>query len=202
MFSGIVEAQAKIEGFYPNGSVRQLVIERPQSFDDINPGDSICINGVCLTVESFTSKTITFAVGPETLKVTGWEASNPLESPVNCERSLRFGDRLHGHLVTGHVDDVARVTALWPLEATLTFEIEIPSSVAPLLWKKGSLAINGVSLTINEVLKNRAQFCLIPETLKRTNLANIQVGTVLNIEADNMSRGLLRLKEVENEHHT
>lgn len=197
MFSGIVESQAKILGFSPSGSVYRLVIQRPQGFDDIQTGDSICINGVCLTVETFSSSELTFAVGPETLKITGWNSSNPLSGSVNCERSLRFGDRMHGHLVTGHVDSVARIARIESQSDTLIFEIEVPEQIAPLVWKKGSLALNGVSLTINDVESNRASFCLIPETLKRTNLANIAVGGLLNVEADNLARGLLRQKEFE-----
>ncbi|MEQ1877935.1 MAG: riboflavin synthase, partial [Bdellovibrionia bacterium] len=146
----------------------------------------------------FNEKEITFAVGPETLKVTGWLGpANLLTGTVNCERSLRFGDRIHGHLVTGHVDSVARVLKVDRFDQSLIFEIEVPENIAPLVWKKGSLALNGVSLTINEVAGSCASFCLIPETLKRTNLANLKTGNFLNLEADNYARGMLRQKEFE-----
>lgn len=202
MFSGIIEAKSEILEFSLRGSVYELKLLRPPQFDDLKRGDSVAINGVCLTVETLTPEYVTFAVGPETLKITGWSSCNPLTGPVNCERSLRFGDRVHGHLVTGHVDALARVAKTERLDSSLIFEIEIPGPLAPLVWRKGSATLNGVSLTVNEVQGNRASFCLIPETLRLTNLSEIEEGSWLNIEADNLARGLLRLKETESEHHT
>ena len=120
------------------------------------------------------------------MNVTGW---NPKAGDVvNLERSLRFGDRVHGHFVNGHVDDVGVVTAIEDRVETRDLWIETTPEFAPFLWKKGSVGVHGVSLTINLVDESRFQVGLIPETLKRTNLARLRVGDRVHLEADAMAR--------------
>jgi riboflavin synthase len=201
MFSGIIEAQSDILRFAARESVLEIAIARPFEFDDIKIGDSIAVNGVCLTVEKQTPQELIFAVGPETLAVTNWD-SEKLQSPVNLERSLKYGDRLHGHLVTGHVDGRAQVTEVKEDGEALLLEVEVPQPLAPFIWRKGSIALNGVSLTVNNVVGARAQLCLIPETIKKTNLARLRAGSHVNLEVDNWARGLLRIKDFGLEHHT
>src|SRR4051812_1007571 len=106
MFSGIVEAQSRILKAEQDQNLVRITVEKPTDFNDLNAGDSIATSGVCLTVERFDEKTIQFALGAETLQVTGWTAEKLKGLQVNLERSLRFGDRVHGHVVSGHVDAV------------------------------------------------------------------------------------------------
>jgi riboflavin synthase len=195
MFSGIVEAVQKIMTAEEAPGVIRIKVERPQSFDDIKLGDSISTDGVCLTVEKFDSQTITFALAPETLKVLNWKTSNAgglAGRKLNLERSLRFGDRIHGHLVTGHVDSLATVKKAQPEGESFFLDVEIKDTVLPYVWKKGSITLNGVSLTVNEIQKNVVSVCLIPETLKRTNLGDLKVGDFVNVEPDYMARAVLR----------
>src|SRR5437764_346351 len=109
MFSGIVETTACVTGSHREGELVRIHIERPKSFGDIAIGDSIAVNGVCLTVEEFDPNSMRFALGQETLRVTGWSAAGVQGKVMNLERSLCLEDRIHGHLVTGHVDTLGKV---------------------------------------------------------------------------------------------
>lgn len=204
MFSGIVEAQARVisavdaaaEGAADSeGKLVRIVVERPQEFDDIKTGDSIATNGVCLTVERFDQKTITFALGAETLQITGWSAQSLKDSKVNLERSLKVNDRVHGHMVSGHVDTTGKVVRKIDLGGSVQLDVQASPEVLRYVWKKGSWAVNGVSLTINSVEAGVVSHCLIPETLLRTNLGEIEVGAKVNLEVDMMARGLVTFLE-------
>lgn len=201
MFSGIIETTAKIESCVERVGVLECRLSRPKEFGDLTIGDSIAVDGVCLTLEKFDADTMTFALGPETLRVTGWDPRRLHGRIVNLERSLHFNDRIHGHLVTGHVDAVATVLGREQVGETLRLTIGIPAAFAPYLWSKGSVALNGVSLTVNACSKTEFQVGLIPETLKRTNLGDLNVGDTLNLEIDNLARGLVhavnRMKELD-----
>lgn len=195
MFSGIIEAHAPVVSATQQSDVLRISIEKPKDFNDLNSGDSIAVNGVCLTVESFTELMIQFALAAETLQVTGWSAKSMLGSQVNLERSLRLGDRIHGHLVSGHVDAMGRVVGLMDHESTRVLKIEVPGPLEPLVWKKGSLTINGVSLTVNKFEQSVVEVCLIPETLARTNLGLLKTGDPVTLEVDTLARALLRYIE-------
>jgi riboflavin synthase len=201
MFSGIVEVPGKVIEFVDHGSTFQLILEKPETFDDIQIGDSIAVDGVCLTVSEFNTDQMSFDVGPETLKITGWSSEEKLHPGrlMNLERSLRFGDRLHGHLVSGHVDSRATVRQIKPLGEALWVQIEVPRHLLSYVWKKGSIAVNGVSLTVNEVDGRFVDFCLIPETLKRTNLTFLREGDSVHVEIDYLVRGISRVREAQNE---
>ena len=199
MFSGIVEAKAPIVRAeeISRDQLTRIWVEKPAAFDDLKLGDSIAADGVCLTVEAFDNKTIQFALAAETLTVTNWKTSTDSRGAaglvgrtVNLERSLRMGDRIHGHLVSGHVDAAARVTRVEDAGGTRFVDIEIPLALRALVWKKGSWALNGVSLTVNSVEGGIATHCLIPETLLRTNLGAVRVGDLVNIEVDVFARSL------------
>ncbi len=174
-------------------------VERPSDFDDLKIGDSIATSGVCLTVEKFDARSITFALGAETLKITGWTEAKLTGARINLERSLRLGDRIHGHMVSGHVDATGRVSAVVDLGGSVRLDVEAPPQLLRYVWKKGSWAVNGVSLTINEVV-NEAAFVivshtLIPETLRRTNLGALKKGDPVNLEIDMMARGMVAFLE-------
>lgn len=168
-----------------SGVVR-LAVERPLHFESLLAGDSIANNGICLTLESFTDDEMSFCLGPETLQVTKWEPV--VGERVNLERSLRFGDRVHGHLVSGHIDDVGFVSEVSDGPETRTLIIEMNRGMLPFVWRKGSVAVHGVSLTINNVEGHHFTVGLIPETLKRTNLGELKKGSRVNLEADAMAR--------------
>ena len=200
MLSGIVEALSPVQSARVlsegGGHLVQIEVERPREFDDIKNGDSIATNGVCLTVEKFNDRTIQFALGAETLQITGWSADELAASKVNLERSLRLGDRLHGHMVSGHVDGVGLVTRLNDDGGSVFFDVQTPRPLLRYVWKKGSWAVNGVSLTINSVSEDGVVgMCLIPETLKRTNLGGLKPGDKVNLEVDMMARGMITFFE-------
>lgn len=190
MFSGIVETQTLVLGLKKTPPSAKLSLQRPSNFDDIKNGDSIAVNGVCLTVESFNSESMEFTLGPETLNVTGWDEDLYVGNKVNLERSLRAGDRMHGHLVAGHVDCMGEVKSFEELGDSWELWVSFPESFRPYLWKKGSVAVNGVSLTVNEIAADVFQVTLIPETLRITNLNELKVGDRLCLEADSMARAL------------
>lgn len=193
MFSGLVEAcvsvlDAEVPAGADEAHLLRLILERPSTFVDVRSGDSIACDGVCLTLESFTEHSLQFALAHETLRITGWTALSLRGHRVNLERSLRASDRNHGHLVTGHVDARARVVDVRDASGVRWMKIQVPSSLRSQVWPKGSWAVNGVSLTINGVDGDELEHCLIPETLARTNLAQLKTGDDVNVEVDQMAR--------------
>lgn len=195
MFSGIVEARSKIKKISQLKSSIRIQIDRPVTFKDIKIGDSISTNGVCLTIEAFTAKAIQFCLGAETLHILGDQFSYWHKYPLNLERSLQFGERVHGHLVTGHVDASARITKTFADGECWQLQVEVPKEISAYFWKKGSVCLNGVSLTVNNFLKvgktHRLEVCLIPETMKSTNLTAYQLNEYLNIEADYLAKAYI-----------
>lgn len=199
MFSGIVEAVEPVMNLVVKDRSLKIEVRRPPTFDDIKIGDSISVNGTCLTVENFTDDRMFFTIGLETINVLHLNLADvdqpnfPLRRhPVNLERSLKYGDRIHGHYVTGHVDNLARIVETRAEGDCRFVKLELPAT--RLLWQKGSVTIHGVSLTVNSVAGGdtlQIEVCLIPETLVRTNLSQYEVGDLLNIELDWMAKGLL-----------
>ncbi len=187
MFTGLVEAKSPVLQRQVSGGGLDIQISRPESFDDLKTGDSIACNGICLTLTSFDSKMMGFSLGAETLRVLGNDIF-PLQTSVNLERSLRFGDRIHGHLVTGHVEDTGMVEKTVDNQGNYDWTIRAQTTLAPFIFKKGSLCVNGVSLTVNEVKidgKNLlVEFCIIPETAQKTNLLEIPQGGRVSLETD------------------
>jgi riboflavin synthase len=199
MFSGIVEAQSQIISEVRAPQVTRISIQKPIEFDDLKVGDSICTNGVCLTIEKFDQEQIQLCLGAETLQLLGEAYQNWKSKPVNLERSLRLGDRIHGHLVTGHVDCVAKVIESFQDGECWQMQIAIPISIRKHFWKKGSICLNGVSLTVNEVLSTAdgaiVNVCLIPETIKKTNLSQIKKDEFVCVESDYLAKSYLQQKE-------
>jgi len=200
MFSGIIEAQSTFIQQSMDPQALRLQIQRPPEFTDLHIGDSICTNGICLTIEKFDETMIQFCLGAETLKLLASTLPQWSKFPINLERSLRFGDRVHGHLVTGHVDVAASVRRAEADGECWQMQVEIPASLASFFWKKGSICLNGVSLTVNQVarLKSGAALvdvCLIPETLKKTNLQHFRVNDFIHVEADYLAKAYYQIKE-------
>ena len=196
MFSGIVEAQTKILKVVPLKESCRIVVQRPKYFSDIKIGDSIATNGVCLSIEAFDAKSIQFCLGAETLKILGHQFSTWKKYPLNFERSLQLGQRVHGHLVTGHVDANVLISKSYQHGECWQIQIEIPKTLKAFFWKKGSVCLNGVSLTVNEIVKKKSktflEVCLIPETMKSTNLVKYKKGESLNIEADYLAKAYIQ----------
>ena len=180
----------------------RVTLTKPAFFDDIRVGDSICCNGVCLTVEKFDDSKLIFALAAETLRVLGMQNLDPKKlvgQSWNLERSLKFGDRIHGHLVTGHVESLGEITESRQDGESLWMKIKVSQGLRPYLWTKGSVTLHGVSLTVNEIHQNEIQVCLIPETQKRTNLSQLRVGDRIHVEPDYMAKAIVRSQELQRE---
>ncbi len=191
VFSGIIEATSEVLFVTPRENLVEVVIARPPTFDDVALGDSLACNGVCLTVEGMTEKSLQFSLGYESVKVLQIKVEDPkslVGQKWNLERSLRFGDRVHGHLVTGHVEALGRVVKNEAYGDSWLLEVEVPGHLGKVIWPKGSLALHGVSLTVNSFKDSIVGVCLIPETVKRTNLAQLRVGDCIHIETDYLAK--------------
>ena len=193
MFTGIVQAMGAIVRVEPRGGDTRLVVDTG-SLDatDVAIGDSICVSGVCLTVVAIDATGIAADVSNETLSRT---TLGTLKSGdcVNLEKSLRLADRLGGHLVSGHVDGVGRVLAIEPDARSQRWTFEVPPGLARYIAAKGSVCIDGVSLTVNEVASNRFGVNLIPHTIGATTFQHKRVGDAVNIEVDLIARYVERL---------
>jgi riboflavin synthase len=201
MFTGIVQATgtvASIERAAPEAATARLAISTPLDLSDAAPGASIAVDGVCLTIVERQPERGLFAadLGPETLALTTLGRLGP-GARVHLERPLRMGDELGGHLVTGHVDGVGTVVARREQGGALELEISAPAAVAPALAVKGSVAVDGVSLTVNAIaeLADAAIFAvtLIPHTLAVTKLGSKAEGSTVNLEGDVIAKHVQRL---------
>ncbi|MGZ3745308.1 MAG: riboflavin synthase [Pseudobdellovibrionaceae bacterium] len=198
MFSGIIEAVSEIKSSQALENAYRIQIEKPAEFNDLHPGDSVAVDGVCLTVEAFDEKQMAFTLAAETLRILQWSPTSWIGKRVNLERSLRLGDRIHGHLVTGHVDSLAEVLRAELEGESFFLTVKVASPLLPYIWKKGGITVNGVSLTVNEIKNSAVEVCLIPETLKRTNLGSLKIGHMVNIEPDYLARALVAVAESKN----
>ncbi len=193
MFTGIVQDVGRVRAIETQaGDVRLMVDVERLDLGCIAVGDSICVEGCCLTATAVQGKTFAADLSRETLALTTLGELKP-GSPVNLEPSLRAGDPLGGHLVSGHVDGVARVTGRSGDARSLRLVIEAPAPLARYVARKGSVAVNGVSLTINDVEGASFGVNLIPYTQTVTTLGNLFVGARVNFEVDPIARYVERL---------
>ena len=201
MFTGIITGLGRITQVEPLGPDashgKRLVIETPAGYlDDVQLGDSIALNGACMTATSFDAKAARFTVdiSAESLdKTAGLDAPGP----VNLEKALRAHDRLGGHIVSGHVDGLGRVTHFAPVGESWELRITAPKALGQYLAYKGSITVNGVSLTVNRVddLADGCTFSinLIPHTLSNTTLGTLKAGDRVNLEVDLIARYVARM---------
>jgi riboflavin synthase len=182
MFTGLVEVLATVQRVEPDGDGRHLVVAAPFAAE-LALGESVAVNGCCLTVVERDARTCRFQAGPETLRRTNL-GELAAGDRVNLERSLRLSDRLGGHLVTGHVDGVGRVAVRTRQGEWETVWFRCPSELAQQLVSKGSVAVDGVSLTVVEVAPDGFSVALIPHSLDHTTLGVKPVGAVVNLETD------------------
>ena len=193
MFTGIIKAMGRIDTMTPvGGDVRLTVTSDGLPWSDYAVGDSIAVNGVCLTAVALHDNGFDTDVSTETLDVTALKALDP-GAAVNLEPALAAGERLGGHLVSGHVDCVGRVVRREGDARSIRFDVEIPAEYARYVARKGSICIDGVSLTVNEVQTNRFSVNIIPHTAEVTIIGTYRVGTIVNIEVDLVARYLERL---------
>ena len=193
MFTGIVQAVGRIRSVEKRGGDAHLAIDAAAlGLDDVGIGDSIAVAGVCLTVVALDAAGFAADVSPETLSRTTLGAL-AAGDPVNLEKSLRLADRLGGHLVAGHVDGVGKVVAVHDDGAAQRWLFVAPAALARYIAVKGSIAIDGTSLTVNEVDGNEFGVTLIPHTLAVTTFGARRPGDAVNLEADIVARYVERL---------
>ncbi len=194
MFTGIVENIGTVLDVSARGEVTRFVIEAPAILDGVGLGDSVAVNGACLTVTQIGDKFLAFDAIPETLLRTNLGALC-VGSRVNLERAMRAGARLDGHIVQGHIDTTGCVRAVERRGDDVRFVVECGAEFAELLVEKGSVTIDGVSLTVVDVEANAFDVALIPHTLQMTILAERKAGDRVNLEADILGKYLKKYAE-------
>ncbi|WP_257389314.1 riboflavin synthase [Tahibacter caeni] len=193
MFTGIIQAVGRVAALEPVGGDLRLSIDVGElDLGDVRPGDSIAVNGVCLTAIALDAGRFSADVSVETLDCTTLGSLAP-GARVNLEKALRLADRLGGHLVSGHVDGVGEVVSIAPDARSLRWVFAVPANLARYVAAKGSVAVDGVSLTVNEVDGRRFGVNLIPHTMQHTRFVDCTSGTRVNIEVDLMARYAERL---------
>ncbi|MBL7712241.1 MAG: riboflavin synthase [Chitinophagaceae bacterium] len=190
MFTGIIEAKARVADMIKNGSNTEFWMQSSIS-NELKIDQSVAHNGVCLTVVELDGDRYRVTAVDETLQKTNL-ADWKKDDTVNLERSLRLGDRLDGHLVQGHVDATATCIEKQSLEGSWLFRFRFPARFAALVIEKGSVCLNGVSLTAFNVGADELTVTIIPYTYEHTNFSGIEAGTVVNVEFDVMGKYLLR----------
>jgi len=183
MFTGLIEDIGRIAAFERRAGAGVLRVNTSLPLQDIALGDSIAVNGACLTVTSKSTSTLTFDVSPESLSGTTLGTLAP-GSGVNLEQALKLGARMGGHMVTGHIDCIARLSRLQTVSGNRVLDFTLPVASLRYLVPKGSVAIDGISLTVNTVSSDGFSVNIIPHTFSCTTLAAIAVGQAVNIETD------------------
>jgi riboflavin synthase len=194
MFTGIVEGIGKIEKISKNTKKRsaiQMTVNLGKHAKGLKIGQSVALNGVCLTVTKLSKSNCIFEMIEETTRKTDLGNLKPGDI-VNVERSLKTGDRLEGHFVLGHVDGVGTIKKIKNKPKEVQVWFEIPKKLSKYVVKKGSIAIDGISLTVVDVKNNLASVCLIPHTIEITNFKTKNVGDKLNIETDILGKYILK----------
>lgn len=192
MFTGLIEETGSVEGLERLGQSARLTLRAPFVAADIAIGDSLAINGCCLTVTTREDEVLTFDLLEETLRRTNLGDLQPGQR-VNLERALAAGARMGGHFVQGHVDTTASVLDFSPHGQDHRLEVQIPPDQARYTVMKGSIALNGVSLTIAELTDSSLVVWLIPHTLAMTNLGDLQPGRAVNVEFDLLAKYVERM---------
>ncbi len=197
MFTGIIEELGSVVAIEDQPDAKRITFSGPIVTSDVHRGDSIAVNGACLTAVEISGDQFTADVMHETLRLTSL-ASLVVGSPVNLERAMNAETRFGGHMVLGHVDGVGEVVSREPSSNWEWVTIRIPSSLMKYVVLKGSITIDGISLTVNDVTSDTVSFSLIPETLRLTTLGSKGVGDAVNVEVDIMAKHIEKLMESRN----
>lgn len=190
MFTGIVEKKARVRRIERRSPGALLLLENPWTVPP-EAGESVSVDGACLTVVSANEREISFDVSEETLKKTTLAQAGP-SSLVNLEKALKVGDDISGHFVSGHVDATGEVLSLTRQGAFATLAVRVPPELCVYLAPKGSVSVNGVSLTIASLAGDTFDVAVIPETLARTNLAALKPGDRVNVETDMLAKYVVK----------
>jgi riboflavin synthase len=194
MFTGIVEGIGKVKKISKatkNRSAIQMIVDLGKHGKGLKIGQSVALNGVCLTVTKLSKTGCTFEMIEETTKKTDLGNLKP-GGIVNIERSLKVGDRLEGHFVLGHVDGVGIIKKIQKKPKEVQIWFEVPKKLSKYVVKKGSIAIDGISLSVVEIKNNLASVCLIPHTIEVTNFKTKNIGDKVNIETDILGKYILK----------
>jgi len=194
MFTGIIEELGKVVAIENQDDAKRITIAGTLATSDLNRGDSIAVCGACLTAVEIENGTFTADVMNETLRLTNLDDLK-VGDPVNLERAMNASTRFGGHMVLGHVDGVGEVISREPSENWEWVRIRIPADLMKYVVLKGSITLDGISLTVNEVGEDFVGLSLIPETLRLTTLGSKQPGDKINVEADVMAKHIERLLE-------
>ena len=194
MFTGLIEDVGRVVAFDKKGAAGLLRIETSLPLQEIAIGDSVAVNGACLTATAKQNQTMTFDVSPESLDKTTIGKLR-IGSIVNLERALRLGDRLGGHIVTGHIDCIGHLSKTSESSGNRILEFTLPTANARYLVTKGSVTIDGISLTVNSVTQNGFSVNIIPLTQISTTLTNLKPGDPINIETDIIGKYVERLTQ-------
>jgi riboflavin synthase len=194
MFNGIIYNTGKISNILKSKNACEIVLKSKLKFNKNEVGSSVCCNGVCLTVTNIYKDFISFYLSNETLKKTNFQFSKKGDL-INLEKSLLYGTKISGHYVQGHTDTKGKVKKILILDKTWIVKFQINKIYSKFLIEKGSIAINGVSLTISKVNKNDFEINIIPHTLKLTNLIKLKANNYSNIEFDIFSKYSIKLKK-------
>lgn len=193
MFTGIIAAVGQLKSMQTvGGDIRLHIDSAGLDLNDVKLGDSIAVNGVCLTVVEKASRSLQFDVSQETLQRSSL-GQLKTGSEANLEKALAVGDRLGGHLVSGHVDGLGEVMDKTAAARSWQYKIKVPAALERYIAKKGSITIDGVSLTVNGVFEGGFEINIIPHTLEETIIKHYQIGTKVNLEVDLIARYLERL---------
>ena len=194
MFTGIVEDKGEILRVDVRGQGRRVILRVPPHLTDLHLGDSINVNGACLTVVEKAGDSVAVDVSSETLEKTTFREMREGDE-VNLELAMRLSDRLGGHIVTGHVDAVGTLVERRSEQDFVHLKVQVPKSVSRYVVPKGSIAVDGISLTVNACDGDEIQMTLIPYTLEKTTLLNKRVGDRVNLEADVLGKFVEKLME-------
>jgi riboflavin synthase len=197
MFTGLIEDLGTISGFRRGASQTSLTVQSSSAFSDLVLGESVAVNGVCLTLTGFSGPSFNADISTETLECTTL-GRMLTGAKVNLERALRLSDRLGGHLVTGHIDGVAKIIERREDENTWHFVFHADVGLCGLLVKKGSVAVDGISLTVNDVQETSFSVSIIPHTFSKTTLMNSKVGDWVNVETDLIGKYVARFLQNSN----
>jgi riboflavin synthase len=192
MFTGLVREVGEVGWLRRTDQAVQLMVIAPRTASRVARGESVAVNGCCLTVATHRDKQLMFDLLEETLERTNLGGAKPGD-PLNLERALRVDGRLGGHFVQGHVDCTAQVISVTEKGPDVRLEISLPAEFARYATFKGSIAVNGVSLTIAELTDNKFTLWIIPHTLEATNLGDLQAGDTVNLEFDVLAKYVERL---------
>jgi riboflavin synthase len=197
MFTGIVEELGRVKAIETLPDALRITIEGPKVVSDVNRGESISVSGACLTAVEHDATSFTADVMQETIRLTSLDGIK-VGDPVNLERAMTAATRFGGHVVLGHVDGVGKVVSRTPSENWEWVRISIPKELMKYVVLKGSITLDGISLTVNEVGDDWVGLSLIPETLAVTTLGFKQPGDKVNVEVDIMAKHIERLIEMRN----